>query len=244
MILLLDDLFIDATVTTGGLVSDDEIPKLKTSQLADAAQSILNDVDIEVDLGSDKEFDIVALCGTSILPTATIKIIYDTVPITGGSPFQNITDFSNLNQVLISDIVIIARYIKIEIRNGALFQIGNVRIGKKTGVQRVSDLTPVMSYNSSSTITSSGQVYGRRNYNYFESSFTVLPLTYDDTETVITQLQRVQNVEPIVLIEFEDNITDKLYRPKYGIITDTSTQITSESHPSLYSLTLNFRETF
>lgn len=254
MRIIADNNITDATITATNELSFQNADKLKSFNLSDKLETTTNNTVIDIDFGmSSIPVDSVVLCGTNLSPSVSITVSWsDTAPsLPDGS--KTLTDFSTFNQVVFLDSAETKRYWRITISDPApnnsdgsnrLF-IGYIYIGQYTQVDAVEfPHTPSLNISSSPAISATRQGYGSKGYGYYSVDFTTIGLTFDKIDELLQIVEEKQNIDRIVLIEYEDSITERLYRPKYGVLTGEGYPFAQDGNPGYYNLRFSFEERF
>ena len=254
MRIIADNNITDADITATNTLSFQDEEQLKIFQLAERFSTSTNNTDISLDFGTNiPVVDAIALCGTNLSEDSTINISYSNISPDIPEATIPITEFSTFNQILFLDVAQSKRYWVISISDpnpnnddgSSRLSLGYIYIGKYTQIDYVEyPSEPSANYQSIGSSSYTRQRFGSRGYRYFTSTFTCTDLTYTDLEELIDLIDSKQNVEPVVLVEYEDNYTMSLYRPKYGYLATTEYQFPMQTSSGDYTLSFSFEETF
>ncbi len=122
-------------------------------------------------------------------------------------------------------------------------KVGYLYIGKSISIDMVAfPHTPTLGVISAPATTATGQEYGSKQFNQEALEFTA---TFNEAElvSVLSVIKQKQNIDPVVIIPFEDSVNSALYPPRYGVLFADSYPYPM-STPGSYELSLSHRETF
>lgn len=248
--ILADSQITNATITTSNGLSFAPPEKMQIFQLADKYKAASGIDQIVMDFNSSSSgVNCVALCGSNLSSNATATLSYsDTAP---GSPEDTITlpTFSNFNQVWFLPASLDKRYWVIDINDpnpqgSSAFELGYLYIGEYTQINSVLfPHTPTLNIISQPATSGTGQEYGSKVMNQNSIEFSA-DFTTDTLADMLEILQSKQNIDPVLLVPFEDSLDNALYPPRYGVLSSDSYAYPMDGTPGLYSLTLSHRETF
>ena len=225
MRILGDSQITNADITATNIISPALTAKLQTFQLTDNMRTIAPTTEIFFTFNGDvPDIDCVALCGTNLTPSAVVTLSYSDVDINSPDLSIVLPVFSTLNQVFFLDSPVNKKFWKIEISDpgntilffgyiytGTYFQVPFVAYGHE----------PALVLNSNGSVSPTGQGYGSKIYNQFITDFTMYA-NYSDLETYLSIVQEKQNIDPVLIVEYEKSYDLSLYRPKYGILSNNS----------------------
>jgi hypothetical protein len=247
MRILGDSQITNASIQATNIVSSGLTSKLQTYQLTDNMRTISNSTVIDLDFGvGSSVVDCVSLCGSNLSSAATVQLSYSDTNILAPDTTITLSDYSPLNQVFFLDTAISKRYWRISISDVTLSNIliGYIYIGKYFQVPWVEfGHEPFLQLNSTSSVTSTGQGYGIKTYNSMPVNFTMY-MNYDDLDTYLSILQEKQNIDPVLLVEYDESYTLSLYRPKYGVLSNTSTAYPISGNNYAYTISGRLEERF
>lgn len=250
MILLADNQITNAEITATNPLSFAGEEKLQIFQLDNKFKASQGTTCITLDFGSDvPDIDMIALCGTNISSSATLSISYSDTT-TPGTPVT-LPDFSTFNQVWILDTALNKRYWTIDIidpdpqgDSAVGVEIGYIYIGESIKINMVDfPHTPTLNLISIPSTSATGQEYGSKMFNQNTMEFTAT-FTRVELYEILSVIRQKQNIDPVVIVTYEDAIDDQLYPPRYGVLSADSYAYPMAGTPNLYEIALSHRETF
>jgi len=237
-----------ADITATDIVSSTFTDKLKTFQLVDNMNTIANSTVIDLTFNTtEPEVNCVALCGTNLTSNAVITLSYSDTDIESPDASIVLPKFSTLNQVFFLTSVIQKKFWRITIEDSSLTTlfIGYIYIGKYLEFNTVEfPHTPGLNVVSNPSVNASGQGYGSKFYNANTVAFIFSGISYDDLVDILNIIQGKQNIDPVLLVEYEGSYELDLYRPKYGVLHLDSYPYPMVNDPLTYNLNVEFEERF
>jgi hypothetical protein len=247
MRILADSNITAASVTATNVLSATFTEKLKNFQLADKMITLTNDTDIDFTFnGVVPGINMIALCGTNLTPTAVVEVSYSDTDIETPDATISMTVFSTLNQVIFLGSVITKKYWRVSIVDTALTSLfaGYLYCGEYLDIPYVEfGHNAELNMFSNSSISPTGQGFGGKTYNALPVDFTML-LDYDLLNDYLAIKLDKQNVDPVVLIEYIETYDNVLYRPKYGVLTNTEIPYPQNKNTLNYSVQDRLEERF
>ena len=250
MRLLADSQITNATVTTTNGLSFAPPEKMQIFQLADKYKANSGIDQIVMDFGTcTSVMNCVALCGSNLSSGASVSLSYSsTAP---GSPEATISlpVFSNFNQVWFLPAAICKRFWVIDINDpdpqgSSAFELGYLYIGGYVQIDAPDfPISPALGVISQPATSGTAQEYGSKVMNQETTEFTAI---FDETELIemFNIIKEKQNIDPVLLVPFEDSLDSSLYPPRYGVLSGDSYAYPMVDTPGVYQLSLSHRETF
>jgi len=236
-----------ADITATNIISSALTDKLKTFTLTDNLRTIANTTRIDLIFnGEVPTVDCVGLCGSNLTSSSVITISYSDTDINSPDDSIVITDFSSLNQVLFLDAAISKKYWRINITDTSISTIfiGYLYIGKYFQVPAVEfGHTPSLNLFSNPSVTDTGQGYGSKIYNSLPLDFTMF-MNYTELEEYFTILQEKQNIDPVLLIPYEESLALSLYRPRFGALINEENPYSMNNDIFEYGISSRLEERF
>lgn len=248
MKILGDPKITDATITITNLEAEDDVNKLKTFQLSDRVDILTDNTVITVDFGASNipALDMLALCGTNLSENASIVLTYASVDIDSPDGLIQLDKFSNFNQLFLLEQVLQKRYLRFTISDNTLdtLSFGYLYVGLSITAYAVYPHTPALGVKAAQATTITGQEYGSKLYTLYQASWELADLQHDDVDAILQIVRERMNIEPVLVVEYEETYELNLYRPKYGVLTLTEYPYPMVSRPGTYNLELGFEERF
>jgi len=247
MKILGDSQITNADITATNILVPTQTDKLKNFQLTDNMRTIANSTVIDITFnGTIPNINSFALCGTNLTSNAVITLSYSNTDI--NSPENTITlpIFSTLHQVFFLANELNRKYWRISIIDTSLSTIfiGYIYTGVHFQVPFVGyGHEAFLDINSNSQITPTGQGYGSKIFNSMPVNFTMYA-NYADLEKFLAIIQEKQNIDPVLLIEYDNSYDLSLYRPKYGVLSNTSTAYPTREQNYAYEISARLEERF
>ncbi len=247
MRILGDSNITTATLTATNLDSAAFVNKLKTFQLVDKMITNANSTIIDLTYDpTEPPVNCVAICGSSLTATATISLSYSDTDISSPEATIALPTFSSLNQIFFLSSTLQKKYWRLTISDSSLSTIfiGYIYIGVYYQVPAVTfGHNAMLDIHSIPQQTETGQGYGSKRYNSMPLDFTT---SGDLTEitNLFTIIQNKQNIDPVLITEYEESYDLALYRPKYGVFSKTSYPFPMQNTPKFYAISLSFEERF
>lgn len=247
MIILGDPQITKATVTATNIGASIFSKKLQTFELADNMRVDNNSTVINIDFGAPGSgpIDFVGLCGTNLSELATIVLSYSDTDISNPDSQIVLPKYSEFNQIFTLATAIKKRYWRISITdtgNSALW-IGYLYLGESIKLDTIYPHTPQKNMVSKSAVTATGQEYGSKRYNFYSAEWNAA-IGYDDIDKFMDIVNTRQNIEPVIVVEFPESIDKRLYRPKYGVLTQSEYPFLMSENPLYYEVSIKFEERF
>ncbi len=247
MRILGDSHITEADIIATNIATEALTEKLKTFQLTDNMRTLANNTLIDFTFeGTPPTMDFVALCGTSFTDTAVIELSYSDTDINSPEATITLTKFSTLNQIFFLDTAISKKYWRLSISDASLATlfIGYLYVGKYFQVPAVAfGHAPALELFSTPSVTLTGQGYGGKTYNAMPVDFTMY-FDYDELVEYLAILQEKQDIDPVLLVEYENSYELVLYRPKYGSLVNTTNPYPMLEDPLVYQLAARLEERF
>ena len=250
MILLADNQITNAEITATNSLSFAGEEKLQVFQLDNKFKASQGTTSILIDFGADvPDVSMVALCGTNISSSATMSLSYsDTTTIENTI---SLPSFSVFNQVWVLDSSLNKRFWTIDISDSDSqgadtlgVEIGYIYIGEYTNINMVTfPHSPALNIISTPSTSATGQEYGSKSFNQNTIEFTAT-FSRSEVYNILKIIKDKQNIDPVLIVPFEDDIDDLLYPPRYGVLSADSYAYPMMDNPDLYELSLSHRETF
>lgn len=247
MRILGDSQITNADITATNITSAGLTRKLQTFQLTDNMRTILNSTQIDFTFnGTIPDINCIALCGTNLTSAAVVTLSYADVDINTPDNSIVLPLFSTLNQVFFLAAAINKKFWRITISdtgNTSLF-IGYLYTGTYFQVPFVAyGHEPFLNVISNGSVTPTGQGYGSKTYNALPVNFTMYA-NYDALEEFFSIVQEKQNIDPVLLVEYEESYDKSLYRPKYGVLSITSIPFPTSEINYAYEIAVRHEERF
>lgn len=251
MIIHADNKITQATVTATNVLSYANEDRLKIFQLDNKMRISQGVTKIIIDYMSNiPDINSVILCGTNISPSATVTLSYSSVDPDTLEATIALSQYSTFNQAFVLPATYNKRYWIININDPDYqgedaigVEIGYIYIGKSINVEAVQfPYTPALNIVSRPSTSATAQEYGSKWFNQNSMEFTAI-LDDDSLEDILSIIEDKQNIDPVVVIPFEDSITNR-YRPRYGVLSQDSYPYPMVNNPGSYELALTHRETF
>jgi hypothetical protein len=246
MRILADSNITDATITATNITAA-STDKLKTFQLSDNLRTITNSTVIDLVYDpTEPPVNCVALCGTNLTSSAVITLSWSDTDISTPDDSEVFPTFSSLNQVIFLAASIQKKYIRISITDSTLSTlfIGFLYIGVYHQVTAVEfGQIAALEMFSNPAVSPTGQGYGSKVYNALPVDFTMF-VEYDELEDYLTIKQEKQNIDPVLMVEYEDDYDLTLYRPKYGVLSLSSIPYQMDGTPEYYTISDRLEERF
>ena len=241
----------NATISASTVYSYANGDNLKTFDLSKRMKARTGEVDIILDFGTDSsDVNCVVLCGSNISESAVVELSYSDTDISSPDETIALTKFSNFNQVFFLDTAIEKRYWKISIndpdpQDSDGTEIGYIYIGEYTQLDSiVYPHEPTLNLLSSITMSPTRQITGAKTASYTSLSFTADNLTQAEVYLLLTMIEGKMNIDPVVVIPFDDDYDASLYPPRYGILTSTGYSYSQQGQPNNLSIDMTFEEVF
>jgi len=247
MRILGDSQITNADITATNILSAALTNKLQTFQLTDNMRTIANSTQIDFTFnGVIPDLNCIALCGSNLSPAAVVTLSYSDTDINSPDDSIVLPIFSTLHQVFFLSSVLNKKYWRITIAdtgNSILF-FGYLYTGVYFQVPAVQFAHgAALSIFSNGQFTPTGQRYGSKLYNGLPVDFTMF-LEYDDLEEYFAIKQSKQDIDPVLLIEFEESYAMSLYRPKYGVLITAENPYPMQNVPLTYEIPARLEEIF
>jgi hypothetical protein len=242
-----DSQITNASISATNISSAGLTEKLQTFQLTDNMRTIGNTTIIDIDFAGDvNEVDAVALCGSNLSSNAVVSLSYSNTNI--GTPDATIVlpQYSPLNQVFFLDSALEKRYWRISITDASISNlfIGYIYIGKYFQVPATAfGHGASFDMNSIPIVTPTGQGYGSKIYNSLPLDFTMY-LNYAELVEYLNIKEVKQNIDPVLVVKYEDSLNLELYRPKYGVLVNESVPFPMIDDPLTYEVSDRLEERF
>lgn len=250
MRILSDNQITSATITATNTLSFAAEEKMQIFQLADKFKASQGNTVITVDYGATPPpINCVALCGTNISSGATMTLSYSSTAPTTPEATISLPAFSNFNQVWFLVAALQKRYWVINISdpdpqgdNGV--NIGYLFMGQYVQLDQTEfPLTPTLGVISQPSTSATGQEYGSKILNQESTEFSAFH-DADELKTMLDIVRAKQNIDPVLLVPFEDSIDHPLYPPRYGVLSQDTYPYPMDGTPLYYRVSYTHRETF
>ncbi len=250
MIILGDSQITNATIEGTNVLSFADEENLKVYQLSEKLKTTSGITKIILDFGSnDVDISAFALCGTNISSGATVSLCYSGTDITTPEETIPLPQFTNFNQVWIFDTVIQKRYWCVDIsdpdpQDASALELGFIYVGEYTQIGSVGfPHSPSLNIASNPSVSATGQGYGSKGYTARSIEFTAYE-DKDGIEDIFSIVKSKQNIDPVLLIPFEDSLDNTLYPPMYCALTSDSYAYPMDGDASAYALNITATERF
>ncbi len=247
MRILGDSQITNADITATSIVSTALTNKLKTFQLTDNMRTLSNTTQIDIVYnGTVPDVNAIGLCGTNLTPSSVVTVSYSNTNIESPDASVVLSKFSTLNQIMYFATSLNKKYWRIAITDtgNSLLFIGYIYMGEYFQVPLVKfGHSAALDIFSNSSVTNTGQGYGSKIYNSLPVEFTMYA-NYADLAKYLTIVQEKQDIDPVLIVEYEESYDQDLYRPKYGILSNTTTPFATSGTNYAYEISVRLEERF
>ena len=250
MRLLADSQITAATITTTNGLSFAPPEKLQIFQLDNKYKANSGIDKIVADFNSTAtNINCVALCGSNLSSGATVSLSYSATSTSSPEATISLPTFSNFNQVWFLPAALNKRYWWIDVNDpdpqgSSAFELGYLYIGEYTQIDFVSfPHTPTLNIISAPSTSGTAQEYGSKVMNQNSMEFTA-DFTTEELADLLEIIREKQNIDPVLLVPFEDSLDNVLYPPRYGVLSSDAYAYPMAGTPGLYNIALSHRETF
>lgn len=250
MIILGDSNITDADISATNGLSFAGTEKLQIFQLSDKFKTTSGTTQIILDFGAcTADIDTFVLCGTNISTGSSLSLSYSDTDPAFPETTISLPTFTSFNQIWMLDEPVCKRYWIIDIddpdpQDSDGIEIGFIYCGERTQSYGVSfPHSPSLNLSSVPDLSATGQGYGSKGYNATSMEFTI---ESDKTglESMFSIVRAKQNIDPIVIVPFEDSLYNSLYPPMYGTLNADSYGYPMDGSPGIYAVSATFAERF
>lgn len=249
MRILSDNTITNADVTGTNLYSYAGASNLKTFDLSKKMIAVIGETDIVLDFNADTSpVNCVVLCGSNLSSGASAVLSYsDTDPDIPELTIP-LPKFSNFLQLWFLDSPVEKRFWKISIsdpdpQGNDGVELGYIYIGEYIQIRNIQyPHSPALVPSSSVAESTTKQRTGSKIVNYRTVDFVAASVTQEEASVLLNVVKDKMNVDPIVLITYEDGYEKALYPPMYGVLNSSSYSYPADGAPDDISITFNFEE--